>query len=174
MRTKSDGTIQPEKNKSHRTKITIRRALASDCPHMMDLIRELAFFEKAPSAVTVTLKHFTESGFGENPVWQAFVATISKAGKKEEKLVGLSLYYIRYSTWKGQRLYLEDLIVTQEARGRGIGKMLFERTLQEAKDQHLNGMTWQVLDWNESAILFYQKYGASVESGWLNCNLVLP
>jgi GNAT superfamily N-acetyltransferase len=133
-------------------KFTIRRAVITDCAQMMGLIRELAVFEKAPDAVTVTQEHFTESGFGENPVWQAFVAGIPVTGGKEEKLVGLSLYYIRYSTWKGQRLYLEDLIVTQEARGKGIGKKLFDRTLQEAKDLRLNGMTWQVQDWNEPAI----------------------
>ena len=154
-------------------KFTIRRAVVTDCAQMMDLIRELAVFEKAPDAVTVTQEHFTESGFGKNPVWQAFVAGIPVAGRKEEKLVGLSLYYIRYSTWKGQRLYLEDLIVTQGARGKGIGKKLFDRTLQEAKDLRVNGMTWQVLDWNEPAILFYQRYGADIESGWLNCNLAL-
>lgn len=154
-------------------KITIRRAVAADCPDMMELIRELAIFEKAPDAVTVSLTHFIESGFGNNPVWQAFVATLSDADGVEEKLVGISLYYIRYSTWKGQRLYLEDLIVTEKARGKGIGKMLFERTLLEAKELKLKGMTWQVLDWNEPAILFYQKYGTNIESGWLNCNLTL-
>ena len=154
-------------------KFTIRRAVITDCAQMMDLIRELAVFEKAPDAVTVTQEHFTESGFGKNPVWQAFVAGTPVAGRKEEKLVGLSLYYIRYSNWKGQRLYLEDLIVTKEARGKGVGKKLFDRTLQEAKDLRLNGMTWQVLDWNEPAILFYQRYGADIESGWLNCNLAL-
>ena len=154
-------------------KITIRRAVAADCPDMMELIRELAIFEKAPDAVTVSLTHFIESGFGNNPVWQAFVATLSDADGVEEKLVGISLYYIRYSTWKGQRLYLEDLIVTEKARGKGIGKMLFERTLREAKELKLKGMTWQVLDWNEPAILFYQKYGTNIESGWLNCNLTL-
>ncbi|HZK63431.1 MAG TPA: GNAT family N-acetyltransferase, partial [Puia sp.] len=102
--------------------------------------------------------------------WQAFVATVSKPGRQME-LAGLSLFYIRYSTWKGQRLYLEDLIVKEKFRGKGIGKRLFEKTLQEAKDLQLNGMTWQVLDWNEPAILFYQKYGANIESGWLNCNM---
>jgi GNAT superfamily N-acetyltransferase len=160
------------KNKLH-MKFTIRRAVITDCGQMMELIRELAVFEKAPDAVTVTLQHFTESGFGKNPVWQAFVATIPRAEGSAEKLLGLSLYYIRYSTWKGQRLYLEDLIVTREARSKGIGKKLFDRTLQEAKDLRLNGMTWQVLDWNEPAILFYQRYGANIESGWLNCNLSL-
>ena len=151
-------------------KISIRRAVVTDCADMMLLVRELAIFEKAPEAVTVSLEHFTESGFGSNPVWQAFVATVSKAGQPAE-LVGLSLFYIRYSTWKGQRLYLEDLIVKEKFRGKGIGKRLFEKTLQEAKDLQLNGMTWQVLDWNEPAILFYQKYGANIESGWLNCNM---
>lgn len=155
-------------------KITIRKAVVEDCPAMMELVRELAIFEKAPDAVTVTLDHFRKSGFGKKPVWQAFVATISDPVHPKEKLVGLSLFYIRYSTWKGQRLYLEDLIVTEKARGMGIGKKLFDRTLEEAKKLKLNGMTWQVLDWNEPAILFYQKYGANIESGWLNCNLALP
>lgn len=151
-------------------KISIRRAVVTDCADMMLLVRELAIFEKAPEAVTVSLEHFTKSGFGSNPVWQAFVATVSRPGHQAE-LVGLSLFYIRYSTWKGQRLYLEDLIVKEKFRGKGIGKRLFEKTLQEAKDLQLNGMTWQVLDWNEPAILFYQKYGANIESGWLNCNM---
>jgi GNAT superfamily N-acetyltransferase len=154
-----------------RMKIRIRKAVVTDCPGMLELVKELAIFEKAPDAVTVTLHHFTESGFGENPVWQAFVAVEPASGGGPEKLLGISLYYIRYSTWKGQRLYLEDLIVTEKARGKGIGTMLFERTLEQAKKLKLNGMTWQVLDWNEPAILFYQKYEANIESGWLNCNL---
>jgi len=81
------------------------------------------------------------------------------------------LYYIRYSTWKGQRLYLEDILVTEKARGKGAGKLLFERLIQEAKDKKLNGMVWQVLDWNEPAIAFYKKYGAIIEDEWMNCSI---
>lgn len=145
--------------------IAIRRAVLEDCPRLLELIRELAEFELAPHEVTVTPQHFEDSGFGPHPVWWAFVATVA------EKVEGFALYYIRYSTWKGQRLYLEDLIVTKEMRGKGLGKLLFERLLQEAKDGGFSGMVWQVLDWNEPAINFYKKYGAEIDSGWLNCSV---
>src|SRR4029078_12612161 len=95
--------------------ITIRRAVKEDCPRLLELITELAVYEKAPNEVTVSLEHFTESGFGKNPVLCAFVA------EENGIISGFALYYIRYSTWKGQRMYLEDIIVTQEARGKGIG-----------------------------------------------------
>ena len=140
---------------------------------MMELIRELALFEKAPEQVTVTMRHFRESGFGKNPVWYAFVATETVQGKRKEKMLGLSLFYLRYSTWKGTRLYLEDLIVTEAARGKGVGKMLFERTIEETKKRKLSGMVWQVLDWNEPAIAFYKKYGSSFDAGWVNCSVEL-
>lgn len=144
----------------------IRRAVREDCPRLMELIEELAEFEKAgPGAVTATLAHFQESGFGEKPVWWAFVAETSG------KIVGFALYYIRYSTWKGQRLYLEDLIVTNEMRGKGVGKLLFDRLIQEVKEKKYSGMVWQVLDWNEPAIQFYKKYGAVLEPEWVNCIL---
>ena len=145
--------------------ITIRRAAREDCPRLLDLIRELAHYEKAPHEVTVTLEHFTESGFGPNPVWWAFVAAVN------ERVEGFALYYIRYSTWKGQRLYLEDLIVTEEMRGKGLGKMLFDRLLVEMKEKDFKGMVWQVLDWNEPAINFYQKYQARFDAGWINCSV---
>jgi GNAT superfamily N-acetyltransferase len=128
----------------------------------MELIHELAEFEKAPAAVTVTLEHFEESGFGPQPVWWAFVA------ETRGQIVGMALYYIRYSTWKGQRLFLEDLIVSGTMRGHGIGTRLFERCLQEARDRNLEGMTWQVLDWNEPALAFYRKYGAAFDPEWIN------
>ncbi|MBX6379737.1 L-amino acid N-acyltransferase YncA [Thermoflavifilum aggregans] len=146
--------------------VTIRRAGKADCPQMLALVQELAAFERAPHEVTITLEHFTESGFGPNPIWWAFVAEDDSG-----RIVGMALYYIRFSTWKGQRLYLEDIIVTQDMRGRGIGKQLFERCIQEAKAKGFSGMTWQVLDWNEPAIRFYEKYGARISREWLTCQL---
>lgn len=149
--------------------IIIRRAGKNDCVRLMELVRELAVFEKAPQEVTVHLDHFIESGFGEKPVWWAFVAEVAEGEKKE--IVGLALYYIRYSTWKGQRLYLEDIIVTESWRGKGIGKLLFDSIVKECADKKLSGMMWQVLDWNEPAISFYKKYGAHLDGEWINCTL---
>jgi len=140
----------------------IRFATAEDCPRLLELINELAVYEQAPEEVTVTLDHFIDAGFGEKPVWKAYVAEVNHT------IVGFALYYTRYSTWKGCRLYLEDFIVTEEFRGKGIGKVLFEKVIEEAKNGHYNGMVWQVLDWNEPAINFYNKYKAHLESGWLN------
>ena len=130
--------------------IRIRRAEKNDCARLLELIRELADYEKAPHEVTVTLHHFEESGFGEHPVWWAFVAEIN--GKVE----GFALYYIRYSTWKGQCIYLEDFLVTEKLRGQGAGKLLFDRIIEEAKEKGFTRMVWQVLEWNEPAINFYK------------------
>jgi len=144
--------------------IQLRSAVKQDCPRMLELIVELAVYEKMPDEVTVKLSEFAEAGFGEQPVWKAFVA------EYEHKIIGFALYYIRYSTWKGCRLYLEDFIVTEDFRGKGAGKLLFERVMKEAKDKNYNGMSWQVLDWNEPALNFYRKYEAQFESGWLNAS----
>jgi len=145
--------------------ILIRRAKKTDCVRLLELIQELAVYEKAPEEVTVTLAHFEESGFGKNPVWWAFVAEVSGV------VVGMALYYIRYSTWKGQRMYLEDILVTEEMRGKKIGSLLFDQLIQEAEEKKLKGMNWQVLDWNEPAINFYKKYNASFDPEWVNCSI---
>ncbi|WP_316806773.1 GNAT family N-acetyltransferase [Pedobacter agri] len=145
--------------------LDIRIAKADDCPRILELINELAVYEKAPEEVTVDLNHFIEAGFGQNPVWKAFVAEVDK------QIVGFALFYTRYSTWKGCRLYLEDFIVTEQMRGKGIGKVLFEQVIEEAKNEKYTGMVWQVLDWNQPAINFYNKYKAHLESGWLNAAL---
>lgn len=145
--------------------MNIRRAVKEDCPRLMDLVRELAVYEKAPNEVTVSLAHFEESGFGKNPVWWAFVADT------EDGIQGFALYYIRYSTWKGQAMYLEDILVTEDARGKGIGKLLFDQLIVEAKEKGFDRMIWQVLEWNEPAINFYKKYNASFDGEWLNGSL---
>jgi GNAT superfamily N-acetyltransferase len=144
---------------------TIRAAVKEDCSAMMELIKELALYEKAPQEVTVSFEHFVESGFGPNPVWWAFVA------EQEGKVIGFALYYIRYSTWKGQRLYLEDLLVTEALRGKGIGSLLFDRLIEECRLKKYSGMVWQVLDWNEPAINFYKKYNANLDPEWVNGSL---
>jgi GNAT superfamily N-acetyltransferase len=145
--------------------IAIRRATAEDCPRLMELIVELAVYERAPLEVTVSLQHFRDSGFGEVPIWWAFVA------EAEGKIEGFALYYIRYSTWKGQRMYLEDIIVTEKMRGKGAGRLLFDRLIEEARERKLSAIVWQVLDWNAPAIQFYKKYQTRFDGGWLNCSI---
>ena len=147
----------------------IRRAKKEDCPAMLVLIRELALYEKAPDEVTVNPIHFEESGFGDNPVWWAFVVE-----NAEKKVIAFALYYIRYSTWKGQVMYLEDILVTEALRGKGIGKMLIERLKEEAREKGFKRMTWQVLDWNEPAINFYKKFGAKFDPEWVNVTIEIP
>ncbi len=151
--------------------IVIRRAISSDCPRILELIKELAVYEKAPDEVTVTLEHFETSGFGENPVWWAFVAEETDLSNCTKTVHGFALYYIRYSTWKGQRMYLEDILVTEKMRGKKIGQQLFERLIIESKEKKLNGIVWQVLEWNEPAIQFYKKYHADFDAEWVNCSI---
>jgi GNAT superfamily N-acetyltransferase len=224
---------------------TIRPAKREDCPAMLELIRELAIYERAPGEVTVSLEHFEESGFGEKPVWWAYVAcapirqeaaeqaaervqssavqdpvltSIMEEAPKESSLsgetlevgdvtdelpvppviqldepvefsvpepvlealplmqeglpcdqvIGFALYYMRYSTWKGQRMYLEDLLVTESWRCRGVGTALMDTLIGVAKAERLHGISWQVLEWNEAAIRFYQRYSARFDKEWVN------
>jgi GNAT superfamily N-acetyltransferase len=143
----------------------LRVARKEDCPRLLELVHELALFEEAPGEVDVSLTEFEDAGFGTNPVWKAFVVEL------DGYIVGFALYYVRYSTWKGRRVYLEDLIITESMRGKGYGKLLFDRVVQETKDLGFSGMVWQVLDWNQPAIDFYKKYEANIEAGWLNASL---
>lgn len=147
--------------------ITIRPATKEDCPAIMALINELAVFERAADEVTVQYDHFVKSGFGPQPVWWSLVA------ETDEKIVGIALYYIRYSTWKGQRLYLEDIIVSEQYRQLGIGSSLMDEIVRIAKEKNFSGIMWQVLDWNEPAIQFYKKYDAKFDGEWVNCNIDL-
>ena len=143
----------------------IRPATRSDCSKILELIKELAEYEKALDQVEVSFEHFEESGFGPSPVWWAVVA------ETDGTVVGFALYYIRYSTWKGQRLYLEDIVVTKRYRGMGIGKQLFDAVILDAKSKNLNGVIWQVLEWNEPAIRFYEKYSPSFNQEWITCTI---
>jgi GNAT superfamily N-acetyltransferase len=146
--------------------IMIRKAVQHDCLQILELVKELAIYEKSPNEVTVSIEHFIKSGFGENPVWWGFVAEANNV------IVGFALYYIRFSTWKGQRMYLEDLLVTNEYRGKGIGKLLMNALIDVAKEKKFDAICWQVLDWNEPAINFYQKYNATFDGEWLNAKLL--
>jgi GNAT superfamily N-acetyltransferase len=145
--------------------IRIRPGVKEDLPRVLELVKELALYEKAPNEVSNTVQLMEEDGFGANPVYGFFVA------EEGNTILGLSLYYWRYSTWKGKRLYLEDIIVTETERGRGIGKLLFDRTMEKSIEENCTGMMWQVLDWNEPAINFYKKYGAKLDGEWVNCHL---
>ncbi len=143
----------------------IRPSIPADVAAMMQLIHELAVFEKAPNEVVANAETLLQSGFQEHPLFVAWVA------EKDGLIVGMALCYIRYSTWKGPVLYLEDLIVTESFRGNGIGKALFEKCIAHAKHNNYRRMVWQVLDWNTPAIDFYKGYGAQIEDGWLNASI---
>lgn len=145
--------------------MTIRPGRLEDLPRVHELIVELAVFERARDQVTNTVEQMERDGFGPNPIYGMYVAEVDGA------IVGISLYYYRYSTWKGKRLYLEDIVVTESMRGKGIGKQLFERTMQKTLEDGCTGMMWQVLEWNQPAIDFYAKYGAKLDAEWTNGSL---
>lgn len=145
----------------------IRKANASDIPSMMKLIVELAIYERAPNEVTNTEQMMFKDGFGDNPLYHAFVADI------EGEIIGFAITYYRYSTWKGRCLYLEDLIVTENYRNKGIGQKLFDYCLSFGKKNSCEKMIWQVLDWNQPAINFYNKNNAQLDNSWINGSLSL-
>lgn len=155
--------------------VIVRRAGPDDVPRMLELVRELAIFEREPKAVTVTEDHMREAGFGEKPVWVGWVAEMrsddQKIRRSDDRIVGMAICYERYSTWKGRCLYLEDIVVTQHARGKGVGEKLFKACAAYALEQGHHHMLWQVLDWNVDAIRFYNGFGAEISREWLNGRL---
>lgn len=173
--------------------IVIRRAEPRDVPRMLELVRELALFERAPEEVTVTPEHMLDAGFGPDPVWVGWVAEMRSEDQKmrrsendlerearssdllirsfSDRIAGIAVCYERYSTWKGRRLYLEDIIVTEAARGQRIGEKLFRACAAYAVEHGYSGMTWQVLDWNTDAIRFYERFGTTLDPEWVNGSL---
>lgn len=176
---------------------TIRPTEPRDVPAMLALVKELAVFEKEPAAVTVTEAQMREAGFGKKPVWFGWVAegpvdgcqlpagsggagghpdneqpiTDNQQRTTGNPILGMAICYERYSTWKGRCLYLEDIVVTEKARGQRIGERLFRTCVDHAVSEGFHGMRWQVLDWNTDAIRFYERFGAGISPGWLNGEL---
>lgn len=145
--------------------ISIRKATINDLPEVLALVKELAIYEKAAHEVKITIGELEKDGFGEHPLYWIILAEV------DAKIVGMSFYYIRYSTWTGRNLYLEDIIVKEAYRGNSIGKLLFEETIKAAKEMNVRQMMWQVLDWNEPALNFYKKFDAELDSEWINGKL---
>ena len=143
----------------------IRKGEERDLPQVLALIKELADFENAPDEVENTVKMMKTHGFGEDPIFGFIVA------EKNKQVIGTAIFYTKYSTWKGKKFYLEDLIVTESERGNKVGKALFEECLQLTKDGGFQGMMWQVLDWNQPAINFYNKYQTEYSEEWIDCYL---
>ncbi|UKN00889.1 GNAT family N-acetyltransferase [Paracrocinitomix mangrovi] len=147
--------------------IQIRKATPNDMDKVLELIRELAIYENAEEQVSNTADQLRKDGFGEHPRFECFVAD------EENEVIGFALFYTSYSTWKGTCLYLEDLLVTESKRRSGIGKLLFDKVLETAKERGAKRFEWQVLDWNEPAISFYKKYNADLDPEWINGKIFL-
>ncbi len=139
---------------------TVRDAVKDDMARVFELIQELASFEKESDAVHITLDELKEAGFGETPLYHCFVAEVN------EKVEGMALVYPRYSTWQGPVIHLEDLIITEKVRGSGLGSALLEKVVRYGSDLGVKRISWEVLDWNEPAIKFYESKGANVMRDW--------
>lgn len=146
--------------------IKIRKGTEKDIEAALNLIKELALYEKAPNEVSVTIEQMKNWGFGSNKIFDFFVL------EKNAVVIGLALYYFKYSTWKGKCLFLEDIIITENERKNGYGKLLFNEVAKVAKNENVERMEWQVLNWNEPAIKFHKKYNATLDDEWLNGKLV--
>jgi|JI6StandDraft_1071083.scaffolds.fasta_scaffold02260_3 GNAT superfamily N-acetyltransferase len=147
------------------SELIIRIGEPSDIPAALELVKELALYERALQEVTNSEEAMLADGFGAQPAYGLFVA------EKNQTIVGIAIHYVRYSTWKGKMLYLEDIVVKENERGNGIGKLLFEKCCAWAIEQSYAGMVWQVLDWNDPALNFYRKYNAQLDDEWINGKL---
>lgn len=145
--------------------LVIRNGESTDIRAVLELVKELALYERAPHEVTNTEEAMLADGFGDAAVFGMFVA------ERNQEIVGMAIHYVRYSTWKGKMLYLEDIVVKESERGNGIGKRLFEKCCALAMEKNYAGMVWQVLDWNEPALNFYRKYDATLDGEWINGKL---
>jgi GNAT superfamily N-acetyltransferase len=145
--------------------MNIRKGTKADMPAVLELITELAIFEKEPDAVVVTVADLERDGFGEKPLFYTFVAQVN------EEIVGMALYYYRYSTWKGRTIHLEDLIVKEKMRGSGLGFALYREIIAQGKKDGVRRIEWNVLDWNTPAIDFYEKSGARILTDWRVVNM---
>jgi GNAT superfamily N-acetyltransferase len=143
----------------------IRKGKKEDLNQVFELVLELAAFESSVDEVKTSIRDMEGDCFGPDPVFNFLVA------ENNEGIIGLSIFYYRYSTWKGRLLYLEDLIVTEKYRRRGVGTRLMEATIKEAKINNCNGVQWQVLEWNEPALAFYEKYHPVLDGEWINCRI---
>jgi GNAT superfamily N-acetyltransferase len=143
----------------------IRKGQKEDMPAVLDLIKELATFEKEPNAVVVTVDELIKQGFGDNPLFNTFVAEV------DGEIIGTALFYYRFSTWKGKTIHLEDLIVKQEKRGTGAGSALYKEVIRFAKQDGVRRVEWVVLNWNTHAINFYERSGATILQDWLTVQM---
>ena len=140
--------------------MTVRKGTKEDMQAVLDLIIELAVFEKEPDAVVVTQEDLIRDGFSDNPLFHTFVA------ENDGEIIGMALYYYRYSTWKGKTIHLEDLVVKESQRGTGAGIALYSEIIKQGKKDNVRRIEWNVLDWNENAIKFYEKSGAKILKDW--------
>lgn len=149
----------------NRMEVIIRNGKKEDCAKVLELVRELATYEKAPLEVTITLNELIEDGFGAEPKYRLIVAEYN------HEIIGMTLFFYKYSTWKGKCIYIDDIIVTEKFRRKGVGKLLFESVIKESKKYHAKRLEWQVLEWNKPAINFYKKYNAVLDPEWVNGKL---
>lgn len=148
------------------TDIQIRKGTKEDLPVVHALVYELAVYEKAPEEVETSAEQYARDGFGARPFFEFFVAEHPKEG-----VVGIAFFYFGYSTWKGKLLYLDDLVITEKWRRKGLGLRLLDQLVAYGLEQEARQMRWQVLDWNEPAIRLYEKVEAKLDGEWVNCYL---